>query len=142
MNSEKPSPAQNNDKLWEEYAYRHSHIWKAVFQLTAAVVALSIVPYLDPPYKGGLFKISDPWLYPIFLAPPLLAAFLSLFGFFRMNRELVRFAEVKDEYLKRMNRDLTQSKFSRDVRLYVGALCTGSVVHLLFLIHIALASCN
>ncbi len=40
--------------VWDEYKYRHTHCWKVVFQLTAAVVFLSAVPYVDPKYARAL----------------------------------------------------------------------------------------
>jgi hypothetical protein len=63
--------------LWREYSYRHSHIWRVVFQLTAAVVALSIVPYLDSSGNSGILP----------LAPLPLAVGLVWFAFLRLKSE-------------------------------------------------------
>ena len=49
------------DNLWEEYKYRHEHIWKLIFQLTTAVVALSVVPYLDTAGASGKLRFIPPF---------------------------------------------------------------------------------
>jgi hypothetical protein len=36
--------AMHAELLWSEYRYRHEHIWKILFQLTAATVLLAIAP--------------------------------------------------------------------------------------------------
>jgi len=49
--------------LWEEYKYRHQHIWNLIFQITIAVVAVSIIPYIlkeSTEEKIGHFIISLP----------------------------------------------------------------------------------
>ena len=49
------TPEERFDVLWNEYQYRHEHCWKKlVFQLTGAVVALAIVPYLNPDVAKAL----------------------------------------------------------------------------------------
>ncbi|CAN5889612.1 hypothetical protein BH18ACI4_BH18ACI4_01590 [soil metagenome] len=52
---------QNSDKrletlqlLWEEYKYRHDLVWRVIFQLTTAIVVLSIIPYIKQGYCSGL----------------------------------------------------------------------------------------
>ncbi|HXD11604.1 MAG TPA: hypothetical protein VN653_16180 [Anaerolineales bacterium] len=34
--------------LWDEYRYRHDLCWRLIFQITTAVVAILIVPYIQP----------------------------------------------------------------------------------------------
>jgi len=78
-----PVEVQVEDRatLWDEYKHRHNLAWKVIFQVTAAVVVLSIVPYIAPdPIKDSLGR----WL----LAAPALALALVLFSLFVMVNEL------------------------------------------------------
>jgi hypothetical protein len=76
--------------LWSEYEHRHSHCWAMIFQLTAAVVFLSSVPYLDQ----SATQILGPW---IMLAPALSVA-LAGAGVLVMHRELNAFSQVKTAF--------------------------------------------
>jgi uncharacterized membrane protein len=40
--------AEDRQVLWDEYKHRHNLIWRVIFQLTTAIVVLSIVPYIAP----------------------------------------------------------------------------------------------
>src|SRR5215208_7810311 len=44
---ERPQP-EDRQVLWNEYEHRHNLVWRIVFQVTLAVVFLSIVPYIAP----------------------------------------------------------------------------------------------
>jgi hypothetical protein len=73
--------AENRQLLWDEYKHRHNLVWRIVFQVTLAVVFLSIVPYLAPdPVRDALGQ----WL----LAAPVLALVLVLFSLPVMSNEL------------------------------------------------------
>ncbi len=73
--------------VWDEYKYRHTHCWKVVFQLTAAVVFLSAIPYLDPENSRAL-------QWRILLAPAL-GVVLAAFGIFVMCRELSALSKIR-----------------------------------------------
>lgn len=81
--------------LWEEYKYRHDLVWRVIFQLTAAIVILSVIPYVNRDVvqvlKWGI------------LSAPLLSIALIIFGFFLMQNELDLFHKIKDEYRKRQS---------------------------------------
>ncbi len=40
--------AEDRQVLWDEYKHRHNLIWRVIFQVTTAIVVLSIVPYIAP----------------------------------------------------------------------------------------------
>jgi hypothetical protein len=94
---------QNSDKkleelqlLWEEYKYRHDLVWRVIFQLTAAIVILSVIPYINRDIvqvlKWGI------------LSAPVLSIALIIFGFFLVNNELDLFHKIKDEYRERQTK--------------------------------------
>ncbi|WP_375057164.1 hypothetical protein [Zobellella sp. DQSA1] len=72
--------------LWDEYKYRHDHIWKKLFQITIAVVLLGAVPYLKP----DITRVLKSWI----LIAPLLGTVLSLITLFLMHFELTLFARI------------------------------------------------
>ncbi|WP_458735771.1 hypothetical protein [Zobellella taiwanensis] len=72
--------------LWDEYKYRHDHIWKKLFQITIAVVLLGAVPYLKP----DITRVLQGWI----LIAPLLGTVLSLITLFLMHFELGLFARI------------------------------------------------
>ena len=58
-----PPKLENAQFIWDEYKYRHELIWKLIFQITTAVVAVSIIPYIlnkEIEKKLGLFIIALP----------------------------------------------------------------------------------
>jgi hypothetical protein len=78
--------------LWDEYKYRHEYCWRTVFQLTTAIVILSVIPYV---HKDIVMILT--WGI---LALPVLSLALALFSLFLMNRELDSLRKIKDEYRK------------------------------------------
>jgi hypothetical protein len=106
--------------LWDEYRYRHEHCWKLIFQITAAVVIVSIIPYI----KVDIARRLGYWIVSL----PALGIVLSLFSMLRLNRELAILDGVREKH-----RELQESlygipykkegsAFSRDVKLYLGSL--------------------
>ena len=55
--------------LWDQYKYRHELCWSAIYKVTFAVLALSVIPYA----KDGLTMLLGYWM----LVPPLLGRQLS-----------------------------------------------------------------
>lgn len=72
--------------LWDEYKYRHDHIWQKLFQITIAVVLLGSVPYLKPEVTQVLHK----WI----LIAPLLGCILVLISLMLMHFELTLFSKI------------------------------------------------
>lgn len=85
--------------IWDEYKYRHEHIWNTVFKLTGSVVLLLIIPYT---HRRVTCVLGD-WI----LISPLLAMALYGFGVVRLGREFAVFNLIKTKH-----RDL-QKKNSR-----------------------------
>jgi hypothetical protein len=106
--------------LWSEYRYRHDHIWKVLFQLTAATVLLAIAPYI----QTQITRVVSYWV----LALPILGIFLLLFGTLLLREELLLFSQIKARFRAEQNALLgiehcTGFGFDRFVYLYLGALC-------------------
>ncbi|NLJ92716.1 MAG: hypothetical protein GX324_06625 [Aeromonadales bacterium] len=72
--------------LWDEYKYRHDHIWQKLFQITIAVVLLGAVPYLKP----EITQVLQSWI----LIAPLLGSMLALITLVLMHFELTLFAKI------------------------------------------------
>lgn len=72
--------------LWDEYKYRHDHIWQKLFQITIAVVLLGAVPYLKP----EITQVLKNWI----LIAPLLGSMLALITLVLMHFELTLFAKI------------------------------------------------
>ncbi|MDJ0879462.1 MAG: hypothetical protein QNI86_12665 [Halieaceae bacterium] len=81
------SEYEEAELVWDEYKYRHEHIWGTLYKLTFTVAFLSAVPYLRPDIAIHL--------YPVSLLPMCLAIVLSFTGAIMIHRELVVFKPVK-----------------------------------------------
>ena len=79
--------------LWDEYRYRHEHCWNLVFKITAAVVAILIVPYVKPEITQAVGRLI--------MALPVTALALVLFSYYRLERELDVLAKVKNAHRRR-----------------------------------------
>ena len=100
--------------LWDEYKYRHDLIWKNIYKVTAASVALSAVPYAKT-----LSNNFDTSLY-LLLIPPLLAVILTVAAFVVMKRELDLFWSIKKKYREFQNSKLKLGiNHGQDYRLLV-----------------------
>jgi hypothetical protein len=103
--------------IWEEYKYRHEHIWATIFKLTAAASLISVAPYIHREVACVL-GLSV-------LLLPLLALSLCVFGYARLARELLVLDTVK-----KMHRELQGTtalneggSFTRHAKLFVAMLC-------------------
>ncbi|NHI01209.1 MULTISPECIES: hypothetical protein [Oceanimonas] len=79
-------PPDPHMQLWDEYKYRHDHIWQKLFRITVAVVLLGAVPYLKP----EITQVLKGWI----LIAPLLGTVLSLISLALMHFELTLFAKI------------------------------------------------
>jgi hypothetical protein len=105
--------------LWSEYRYRHDHIWKVLFQLTAATVLLAIAPYI----QTEVTRVVSYWV----LALPALGLVLLCFGTLLLREELVLFGQIKQRFRQHQQRLLGIEHapgfgFDRFVYLYLGSL--------------------
>lgn len=101
--------------IWDEYKYRHEHVWKTVFSLTGAVVLLSVIPYLYPRVTCVLGWRTGVSLF--------VGIILYLFGFLRLLRELKRFDKIKylyrDHQYEKYGFEKSMGNFPRDVKAYL-----------------------
>ena len=115
--------------VWDEYKYRHEHCWKLIFQTTAAVVAIAIVPFTNREIASSLGY----WI----LALPTLGLILTLFALRRMNKELALLDVVRQRHrdlqgqLQGISYIERHSTFSRDIKLYFSALAILSVLDII-----------
>ena len=120
--------------IWDEYKYRHEHCWKLIFQITTAVVALSVIPFTNDEIATSLGY----WI----VALPALGLALTLFSLRRMSNELDLLDKIRQRH-RELQADLQgivyeerRSSFSRDVKLYLCALALLSVVDILAIVYV------
>jgi hypothetical protein len=119
--------APNPQLLWEEYKHRHEHCWKTLFQVTYAVVLISLVPYTKP----EIVKVLKWWIVLV----PALATGLAVLGLCRLRRELKRFDRINKAHLKLQlelqgfNADDGKSTFKRDFTLYLSLLIAAAAAN-------------
>lgn len=132
-NIELTSVAIESAKLiWDEYKYRHEHCWKLIFQITIAVVIISIIPYSQV-HVGERLK---EWI----LILPSVGFALTMFGLARLNGEMkildqlrVRHREVQKE-LQGIEHGKEVGLFSRHVHWYLGFMLILEVINAVVLI--------
>jgi hypothetical protein len=78
------------NEYWDEYRYRHEHVWSNTYKLTFAVSLISILPYLHREVVCVVAQWAV-WL-------PALAAVLALFGLVRGYRELKVLDSIKKKH--------------------------------------------
>jgi hypothetical protein len=111
--------------VWEEYKYRHEHIWSTVYKLTYTVSFLGALPYLNKELACDLGHLI--------LAPCALGITLSIVGFIMIYRELQVFGNVKDRHREihkpecRRGEIEGKSRFKTMALLYLIVLSTVSV---------------
>ncbi len=84
--------------LWDEYKYRHDLIWKNLYKITAALVALSVVPYTGKVVTEAFGGYGENFLRWFLLVPPSLAVVVALYSFVVMDNEIHLFQQIKEEY--------------------------------------------
>ena len=120
--------------IWDEYKYRHKHIWTTVFTVTIAATAIAIIPYSQQEIAIILKEKI--------LVLPAVAIALILFSFFRMWRELKIFNKIKKRHryiqekfpaeLFKIDHE-NKTRFDLHVIIYFTALLIGSLVNLYLL---------
>jgi hypothetical protein len=118
--------------IWDEYKYRHEHCWKLIFQITIAVVIISIIPYSQV-HVGERLK---EWIVIL----PLVGCALTVFGLVRLNREMkildklrARHREIQSE-LHGIEHGKEAGLFSRHVHSYLGFMLILEVVNTIVLL--------
>ena len=119
--------------IWDEYKYRHTHIWRTVFSLTGAMIILSIVPYVN-------IKLICELPYPtgcVFIIPPIIGMGLWLLGFLRIKKEMKLLKKVKKLHRKRQ-KELFKFEFKKNndfkehvnhyLIIFLGLYCIHTIV--------------
>lgn len=118
--------------IWDEYKYRHEHCWKLIFQITVAVVIISVIPYSQV-HIGAKLK---QWIVIL----PSVGFALTLFGLFRLNSELkileklrARHRKIQSE-LHGIEHGVEASRFSRHVKIYLASILLLEMVNIVILL--------
>ena len=119
--------------IWDEYRYRHEHIWGLIFKITAAVVAVSIAPYIANDRTLVALKL-------LIICLPAIGLALVILCWFRLKREFKILNEVKNKHREfhelkfEILYDQKESSFRKHVSFYllvIGALCIINILLLL-----------
>lgn len=133
--------------MWDEYKYRHSLCWTAVYKVSAAVLFLAVLPYV----KRDLVIALQNWM----LVPPVVGTMVAAFGFFVVHNELKLFAETKIAHYdlqkqlvfpfltkaeRRLQEPITPADFQKTlfdlyVQFLILMLFLLSLVNVLFVLH-------
>ena len=126
--------------IWDEYKYRHEHIWKLIFQITTAVIAVSIVPYIS---NENIIKTLG-WFI---ISLPCVGAILVVFGWLRLSKEMYAMGELKKRhrayhelnyginyYPGRKKNTKHKSSFFLHVQIYLGSLLVLSILNIIIIL--------
>jgi hypothetical protein len=81
---------QEPGPIWDEYKYRHDLCWRLIFQITTAVVVISVIPYIEEDVASTLQR----WI----IALPVIGILLVLFGLARLRGEIELLDMVKTKH--------------------------------------------
>jgi hypothetical protein len=119
----------NCELIWDEYKHRHDLCWRLVFQLTFAVVIISVVPYIKPSVAQELGS----WI----VALPIIGIALTVFGLLRLRRELALLSVIRARHRDLQglsNQDgktrFRKTRFSLHATLYLFCLIALGFVNL------------
>jgi hypothetical protein len=76
--------------LWSEYSYRHDHCWKTVFSITAAMVLLSVSPYIRNDLTRSLEWGAN--------VAPMLSVAVAAYGIYVIIGELRLLGKIRLAY--------------------------------------------
>jgi hypothetical protein len=120
--------------IWDEYKYRHEHCWKLIFQITIAVVIISIIPYS----QEHIGKRLKEWIVLL----PLVGCALTVFGLARLNGEMrildklrARHREIQSK-LHGIEHGKEAGLLSRHVHWYLGFILILEVINALVLLYL------
>ena len=112
----KSDVAPNSERIWDEYKHRHDLCWNLIFRLTYVVVIISVVPYIKPDVAQKL----EHWI----VALPLVGIALTVFGLFRLRKELDILCVIRARHrdLQGLSYDDEETRFSAHATLYLFCL--------------------
>lgn len=118
--------------IWDEYKYRHEHVWKLIFQITVAVVVVSIIPYSQVHVGEKLRELV--------VVLPVIGLALTLIGLARLSGELRILEKVRARH-RQLQRDLhgiehgaEASQFSGQVKAYLVFIMLLEVANIIVLL--------
>jgi len=119
---------EDKNRLWDEYKYRHQHVWNTIFKLTASVVLVSMVPYTNRETACVLGWAA--------VVPPVVATGLAFFGYKRMKREVeilttIRTAHRHQQGLIKSGVSSFDTHVDRFLQLLILAAAANAVIVLL-----------
>jgi hypothetical protein len=97
---EEQAPVMLAQYFWEEFKYRHDLVWRLLFKVTTAAIALSIAPFAIEEF---IARQVEPWARSL----PFLAAALVLGSVPLFLTEIRLLNEVLEFHLKSQNRLLS-----------------------------------
>ena len=118
--------------IWDEYKYRHEHVWKLIVQITVAVVIISIIPYSQP-------HISEKLKEAVVLLPVVGFA-LTFLGLVRLDSELRILEKVRARHrelqtaLHGIEQRAEAGQFSKQVKTYLGVIMFLEVANIVLLL--------
>ena len=118
--------------IWDEYKYRHEHCWKLIFQVTIAVVIISIIPYSQVHVGERLRE----WI----LLLPLVGCALTAFGLAQLNGEMKILDKLRTRHRKTHSElhlieyGEDTDLFSRHVHMYLGFILILEIVNAIVLL--------
>lgn len=120
--------------IWDEYKYRHAHIWKTIFSLTGAMVLLSVVPYI----KSDIIIKLPLMGAPAFFLPPALSIVLWYYCKERIESEMDLLRKVKDCHRKNQKKLFSftfgTGSFDKDVNTFLSWLLVLAILNIGFLV--------
>jgi hypothetical protein len=123
---------QDPEFIWDEYKYRHELCWTLVFRITAAVVIVSVIPYVEK----DLARELDVWI----VAPPAVGLFLAVLGLLRVRSELRLLETIRGKHRALhgayydISYDDCESTFERDMMTYLVLLAVLAFANILVII--------
>jgi len=118
--------------IWDEYKYRHEHCWKLIFQITVAVVVVSIIPYSQV-HIGEKLK---EWIVLL----PIVGFALTVYGLARLNSEMKILGKLRARHrtlqsnLHGIEHGAEASRFTRHVQIYLASILLLEVVNIIILL--------
>ena len=118
--------------IWDEYKYRHEHCWKLIFQITIAVVIISIIPYSQVHVGQRLRE----WIVLL----PIVGGALTVFGLARLNGEMKILDKLRTKHRKTQNElhgieyGEEDVLFTRHVHMYLGFILMLEIVNAIVLL--------
>lgn len=119
--------------IWDEYKYRHELCWKLLFQLTFAVVVVSLVPY-TPPSEMIELKWATILL-------PITGLGLTILSIRRMETEIKLWKKIKAKHdTIRITLDMAEKQtedsrdFGKDIMFVLWALFALGIVNIIILV--------